>query len=269
MTAPDAFFVPAGSGRWRATPMTQGPWREGEAHGGPPSALLVRELGRVAPEGGRLARISVDFLRPVPVAELEVRSRSVRPGRNVALLEAVLSAAGQDVLSARAWWMRAGGPGVPASPLERPQLPPAAGIPSWQPEGAGELARWLHRGFLSAMEWRWVSGSFDSPGPATVWARPRVPLVPGEQATGEELVMLLADCGNGASAALDFRTHLFVNVDLDVRLIRAPRPGWLSLDAVTAVDPDGLGLALDGLGDETGPVGRSAQSLVVRPQVGS
>ena len=49
----DAFYLPLGSGggveRWQSTVLTTGPWDAASQHGGPPSALLVRAVERVAP----------------------------------------------------------------------------------------------------------------------------------------------------------------------------------------------------------------------------
>ena len=41
-----------------------------------------------------MARITIEILRPVPLAPLTVTSRVVRPGRNVELVEAVLAEPG-------------------------------------------------------------------------------------------------------------------------------------------------------------------------------
>src|SRR5258708_26703460 len=91
-----SFFEPAGPGSFHATQATAGPWSADAQHGGPPSALAARELERHQPaDGMRLARVAVDILRPVPVAVLTARTRTVRAGKRVALLETVLESAGQ------------------------------------------------------------------------------------------------------------------------------------------------------------------------------
>jgi hypothetical protein len=112
------------------------------------------------------------------------------------------------------------------------------------------------------MEYRFVSGAFLEPGPATVWMRMRVPLVEGEEPTPLQRVLVAADSGNGVSAALDWRQYLFINTDLSVHLLRPPAGEWVCLDAVTHVD--GLGLSDTALWDEGGRIGRAAQTLLVR-----
>lgn len=86
------FFQPLADDRVRATSATAGPWSAQSQHGGPPAALLGRTLERVAPRDDMvIARVTCELLGAVPVGELSVRSRVVRPGRSVELLEAARS----------------------------------------------------------------------------------------------------------------------------------------------------------------------------------
>jgi hypothetical protein len=113
------------------------------------------------------------------------------------------------------------------------------------------------------MEYRFVSGAFTDPGPATVWMRPRVPLVAGEEFNPLGRVLVAADSGNGVSSVLDWRRYLFINVDLSVHLHRMPAGDWVCLEAVTLPEQNGIGLADARLHDERGPIGRAAQTLLV------
>jgi Thioesterase-like superfamily len=255
------FFEPAGTGSFVATPATAGPWSADSQHGGPPSALAARALELHEPdEGQRLARVTVDILRPVPVGKITVRARTVRPGRRVALLEAVLEADGQEVLQVRGWRiaMPAGqGPSTPAGPTPPP-------IPAEQPPPAfpgGHTA-----GYLEAVDWRYVAGGFDTPGPASVWARPRIPLIPGEEPSPMCRTLLLADSGSGVSAALNPMQFLFINVDLTLILARDPDGEWLLLDAVTTIEGRGTGLAVTSVSDVRGRCGTAVQTLLVAPR---
>lgn len=74
---------------------------------------------------------------------------------------------------------------------------PSRGPTSSAGEELGELG-WFD-GYLTAMEWVFLSGGFAEPGPARVWARPRMPLVEGEDNTPLTRVLLAADSGNGLS----------------------------------------------------------------------
>ena len=255
-----SFFEPAGSGSFLATEATTGPWSADAQHGGPPSALAARELERHEPdENMRLAKVAVDILRPVPVGLLTTRTRTVRPGKRVALLETVLEAGGQPVLVARGWRLAklTDAPVVTRAGAV-PEIPAAAQAPRF-PGGNVD-------GYLSHTEWRFETGNFDEPGPCKTWARPRIPLLPGEEILPMSRALLLGDSGNGVSMALDPRAFIFINVDLTVILHRDPVGEWLLLDAVTTMGGTGTGLAETRLSDSVGEVGAGAQTLLVSPR---
>jgi Thioesterase-like superfamily len=206
----------------------------------------------------RLARVGIDILRPVPVGELTVRTRTLRPGKRVALLETVLESAGQEVLCARGWRIAR----LPDAPvIAKNAVPvslPATGRPASFPGGNVE-------GYLSHVEWRFDGGNFDVPGPCRAWARPMVPLLPGEEIAPMSRALLLADSGSGISMALNPRRFIFINVDLTIVLQRDPVGEWLLLDAETSMGGTGTGLAETQLSDTGGAVGTAIQTLLVSP----
>jgi len=118
-------------------------------------------------------------------------------------------------------------------------------------------------GYLSAVEWRPVRGHFAEPGPATMWARLRYPLVPGEEPGPLERVLAVADSGNGISGQLDIATWHFINPELTVHLHREAAGEWICLDAQTAISAGGAGLATSVLSDRAGQLGVGAQSLLI------
>jgi hypothetical protein len=241
--------------RFIPSELTRGPWDPDAQHAGPPAALLGRAIERCVPRAGmRVGRITFEILGPVPLAPLAVEARVVRPGRSVEMLEAALAGPEGEVMRARAWRVQVG-----EVELDAADAPPA-GPESAEPRpffATGEEV-----GYHTAMEYRFLSGSFLEPGPATVWMRMRGALGEGEQPTPLERVLVAADSGNGVSAALDWRDYLFINTDLSVHLLRPPDGEWVCLDAVTYVD--GLGLSDTALWDERGRIGRAAQTLLVR-----
>ena len=257
----DSFFQPLSAGRWRATVHTTGPWDERFQHAGPPSALLGRAIERVDPRDDVLvARVTVEILGPIPVGELSLQSRMVRPGRSVELVEAVLSADGRDVARASAWRVR--------RTTSSPVAPVAAAPPPLPPhDPAQDIGRgdWVD-GYLSAIEWRFVKGHFAQPGPAAAWTRLRHPLVEGEEPTPLQRVLTVADSGNGISSELDLRHWHFINPELSVHLHREAVGEWIGLDASTAISTGGAGLATSVLSDAAGPVAVGAQTLLVSPR---
>jgi hypothetical protein len=253
------FFERVGADTYRATAATAGPWSAKAQHGGPPSALAATEMERHEPdERMRLARVSVDILRPIPVDTLTVRTRTLRPGRRVALLETVMESGGQEVLYARGW--RIGRtPSLPVIAREArlPAIPDSLPVPLF-PGGHMD-------GYLAAIDWRFVAGGFGQFGPAQAWGRPRIPLLAGEELTPMARTLLLADSGSGVGMALDPRQYLFLNVDLTVVLQRDPVGEWLLLDALTTMGGNGTGMTETQLSDRGGVIGTGLQTQLVTP----
>jgi len=102
--------------RFQPTEHARGPWDPGALHGGAPAALIAAELERIEP-GAELpiARLYFEFLRPVPLAPLQLSTRVTRPGRRVQALEAELSAGEEIVCRARALRILAAPEELPAS----------------------------------------------------------------------------------------------------------------------------------------------------------
>jgi hypothetical protein len=259
---PDALYEPDGEA-FVSTELTRGPWSREHQHAGPPSALLAHAIEAAAGiEAGQLTRIAVDILRPVPIAPLHVRARHLRPGRRVEQIEATLTLAadGTELMRATAWRMRLddvalpAGIGTPDPPPPGPEGLDAAGRPSFFRDDVA---------YFAALEWRFFSGGFDTPGPAGCWTRLRVPLVAGEPATPVEHLLVMGDAASGLSATLDWTRYSFMNVDFTVHLERPPAGDWLAMDAVTRPRSTGAGLSTSVVSDATGRVGVSAQSLLV------
>ena len=231
MVAPEAFYERDGD-LLVATELTRGPWDPGAQHAGPPAALLGRAIeGLEDAAEFHVGRLSFDILRSVPIAPLR----------------------------ASAWRLRTAAVEVPAevAAIDPPPAGPAEGAErDFFPTGQ-------KLGYHSAMEVRFVSGGFVELGPATVWLRMRHPLLAGEEASPLQRTLVVADVGNGVSAALDYHRYLFINVDLTVQLERLPRGEWVGVDARTLPRPEGVGTAESLLFDERGRIGRAAQTLLI------
>ncbi|WP_327590267.1 thioesterase family protein [Nonomuraea sp. NBC_00507] len=261
-----SMYVRLAEGRYLASEHTQGPWDPATQHMGPVTALIVHELARAAPRPGlELSRLVVDVFAPVPVAELEIATEVARDGKRVQCLTASVSSGGREYARASAWRIRElREAGTPATPVPGPPAP----VP---PHGSGTGAQarsWLGSGFGygRALDWRFVAGGPMELGPATVWGRLTIPLVEGEEMTPLERLAVFADSGNGVSFALDFATHVFVNVDLTISLFRSPEGEWICMDAETVIGPSGRGLTRSTLYDEAGQVGTATQTLFVAPR---
>jgi hypothetical protein len=250
----EAFFLPDGDG-WLATSHTRGPWSPRHQHGGPPAALLAHVLEAGAPELF-VARLTVDFIRPVPIDRLRVRVEPLRAGAKVRRFIGLLLHA--EVVVAHAVITLIRREAVTVTPLaEGAALPP--------PEASRPFQFPFFRepdGYHTAMETRLARGEFGT-GRVAAWMRQRVPLLPDVPTSPLERVLVAADSGSGVSAALDHRLESAVNADLTVALARPLEGEWVGLDSVSIYEPSGVGLADTRICDARGTVGRVLQGLVL------
>jgi len=257
----EAIYLPDGPDRFAPTELARGPWDPGAQHGGAPAALIARAVERTASVVPMdVVRITYELLRPVPLAPLDLRTRVLRDGKRVQLVEASLRAADQEIVRATALRIRSAD--VPA-PAAEPDPPPHAGpdgsapidMPAFE-AGPAMFAR-------DGMEIRFAAGAFADVGPAFAWFRLRVPLVAGEQPSPLQRLAAAGDFGNGIATAVSWATHVFINPDLTLYVERLPQGEWVGLDAITRVGGAGTGVSDSALYDEGGRVGRAQQGLFV------
>ena len=259
----DALFTALSADRFLPSELARGPWSPNALHGGPVAALLARSLERAeASVPMHPARLTVELLRPVPLAPLSVRLELPRAGRKIQLLDAFLHAGDTEVARARMLRIRALEIALPAS-LDAPIAPPFA-APADLPttpsrRGDGDIVAYHSH----ATEHRVARGAWGEPGPVVDWIRLRQPVVGNEAPTPLQRVAAAADFGNGVSWVLPFPEFAFINPDLTIHLHRLPVGEWVCLDAATLVSPQGVGLAESALWDERGRIGRSVQSLLL------
>jgi len=254
---PDAFFVADGD-NWQPTEHTRGPWSIEHQHGGPPSALVARDIEKaVSDDGFRVSRLTCDIVRPVPIAPLRVVT-VVGGGRNVRVVDAELYAGDRLLMRARATAIRE---------LEIPDVTPTTSEPAaFAPEDVEDFVFPFfvaEVGYQAAMNLKIAPEEFYA-GPLQAWLRMRIPLVLGEEPAPLVRTVIAADSGNGVSPVLDWRKISFINPDLTVHVHRPLIGEWICLDARTDVNPNGIGLASAILRDRHGAFGRSAQSLLLR-----
>jgi len=258
----DAFYIPDGDA-FVATVHTRGPWSATHQHGGPPAALLARALAAAAP-GFVLARITVDFLLPVPIDRLAVRVETIRAGGKVQRLLGRLLHGDRVVAQALAVLARTASVAI-TSPINDPALPP--------PESGAPFAFPFFNepvSYHDAMEVRIVRGDWGS-GRVAAWMRQRMPLVAGTPTSPLERVLVAADSGSGVSAAIEHKRVTAINADLSVSIHRPLEGEWVGMDSLSTYEGSGVGLADTRLSDRRGPIGRALQSLIVeaRPEAGS
>lgn len=242
------------------TALARGPWRTDAQHGGAPAALLAG-LAETAVEGPGwlLARLTLELMRPVPVAPLTVEISSGK-GRTVRRVALTLKHDEVPVARANALLLR-------SESLDLP--PPSAALTLPKPEAcpAGFHILGMPHGISfsqTAVEARVARGSIMEPGPAAAWFRLAVPLLKDTPTSAAMRAVAAADFGNGISWTLPFDSFLFANTDLTVYLHRPPGGDWVAVDSATTIAPSGVGLVHSTLYDETGPIGVAQQNLLVR-----
>lgn len=259
--APTAFYERIDDETYAPTTATSSPWDERLQHGGPPTALLAHAVAARHPrEDLRVARIASEFLGPIPRAPVRVRTRVVRPGRRIELVEATAEIGGREVLAARVWRIAVQPEGSVPAGVTPPEFPPP------RPD-AESPPRWLKDfGYGQAIEWRYLYGA-ASPGPAAVWSRLRIPLVSGQPFAPLDRAVIVADSANGISGELPMDDWLFVPPSLSLAFERYPRGEWVLLEARTTLSSDGIGLTSSRLADGDGYLGVGSQPLYVERRV--
>lgn len=257
----DAIYLAEGQSRFLPTELARGPWDPGAQHGGAPAALIARAVEQTESAVPMdVVRLTYEFLRPVPLSPLELRTRVLRPGRRVQLIETTMHADEQEV--ARATALRIRSADVPAPDAE-PEPPahggPAVSAPISMPAFEAGPTMFARDG----MEVRFAQGAFADVGPAFAWFRLRAPLVAGEAPSPLQRLAAAGDFGNGIATAVSWATHVFINPDLTLYIERLPEGEWVGLDAITRVGGAGIGVSDSALYDERGRVGRAQQGLYV------
>lgn len=250
-------FVPSELGR--------GPWSPEALHGGAPAALLAGYAEQlIADPDMVLSRLTLELVRPVPVAPLQVAA-SMGRGRSVRRVELTLSHGETVVARAVVLFLRAEAQDFEARLDGHPLPGPERCHEPFQVPGMEQVTSFHY----TAMEIRVAHGQTATPGPAAAWFRMRHPLVGGEPVSAAMRAVAAADFGNGLSWILPVEEYTFVNTDLTVYLHRHPRTEWVALDSSMTVEPNGVGLVRSEIYDEQGRIGTAQQTLFVRARQGT
>ena len=250
----DPVFARVAQG-WEPHVEASGPFRG--LHGGAVSGLLAAVLEERAREEdwGRPLTASVLILRPAPLEILQTRIELLRAGGRVAMAEASLLAGGKLIAKASACF---------AKPLDLPELARAEAAPA--PIDPSSLEIWNGRGrpdrttFFDALDIR------DN-GEGIKWGRMKRPIVEFEA----PFATLFAFADNGTPYWLSGTEFWpppwgFPNIDVTVHVSRPPEGAWVGVEPSSDRRREGLGLTESRLYDETGPLGRACQTVVVTPR---
>jgi hypothetical protein len=240
------------------SPDAAGPWDPRMQHGSAPASLVVWAAERMpTPAPMAIARVTIDLMRPVPVAPLTIETEILREGRKIQLCGVKLLADSVQVVNATVLKIK-------AQRLSLPEDVKELGLDLPSPEESlledGHAAT---SPFVRLMSMRAARGRFGQAGPGAIWFRVDQPVIEAQAISQAMRAVIAADFSNGTASTLDFREWTFINADLTVNLARQPVGEWILLDGDSWIGPDGVGLAMSRLADRQGYFGRAVQSLVI------
>lgn len=240
-----------------------GPTLGGQVVGG----LLARavEQQRADPELIP-ARFTVDILRRVATAPVQVHADVVRTGRRMQAIDARLTQGGELVARASTLLLRRGD-----QPHETPwtttiSMPPIPQEPA-QFDGSVPMFITPYGGDASDYTFPW-----QHDGPRYGWVREIRPLVDDESLTpfvrAAMAVDVTASLTGFSKAGLEF-----INADYTLTLCRLPTGPYIGLGGLTHYSADGIAVGSASLFDAHGPIGSSLTTAAAnsnfRPSAGA
>lgn len=253
--------------------LAQGPWDPTTCHGGPVAGALARAIETIDTTiPARVARLTVDLLRPVPLETVELRTEVVRQGSKIAVCDASMWWNDKLVARASALLIRDDGDVVNDPEMNEraagsappgPNAGAASEFEQIRASGASASADFELPGFVGAIDLQRVVGEMRGGTPAVGWAQLTSPLVEGEETTALQRVACLGDFTSGLANYIDFMSYTSPNADLTYHLVRYPVDEWIGLDCSTVVGDDGIAQSKARIFDAHGYIGHCAASIVV------
>lgn len=244
-------------------PDAAGPWDRRMQHGSAPSSLATWAAERIpTPVPMDIARVTIDLMRPVPVAPLTIATEVLREGRKIQLCGIKLLADGVQVVGATVLKMKRQVLTLPDGLEELPvTLPPPE-------DSLVEDGHAATSPFVRLVSMRAAHGRFGQAGAGAIWFRVDQSLIEGEAVSQAMRTLVAADFSNATASTLDFREWTYINADLTVSFARQPVGEWILLDGESWIGRGGTGLAMSRLADRQGYFGRAVQSLVIEKRRG-
>ena len=232
----DAIFRVDGN-RVVTSPDAAGPWDPGMQHGSAPSGLVVWAAEAIpTPVPMQIARVTIDLMRPVPVAPLTLETEILRAGRKIQLCAVRLLADGVVVVGATVLKIKTQGLTLPPDVADLPVELPGPD------QSRVEPADFSSSPFVSGMSLRAARGRFGAPGPGAIWYR-------ADRAAGRGIAGVAGDARRGGGRFL--QRHIgragFPRMDLyqcrPQRQLRAP--AGRGMDPARCGDPGSVPTAPD------------------------
>ena len=244
-------------------------WSLDLVHGAATAALLARGVeGALRPEL-RVARLTIDLMRPAPMQPLEARTTVVREGRRIQVVQSGLftSRGDETVEVARATALALRPSDLPtgeALDVDAARPPDPESLPRRPANMIGGA-----EAYHSTVEWRPVGEWGASPRPM-LWIRNPAEIVPGEPLSPLSRAVATADSLSPLANAEPSRRREgavgFINADITLYLHRDPADEWLCVVATSRQGGGGFVVCDGALYDRRGPLGRIALASLAQTQ---
>jgi acyl-CoA thioesterase len=258
----DAFFTADGDS-YVPGAMTGGPW--GQTMGGQiVGGLLGWALDRHSDDDLQPARLTVDLLRPVPIAPVSIQTSIQREGRRIKLVDAALLQNGQVVARASALFLRRSAEPeghVWSAPVAMPPLPAKSDPREAEvPFGIWTSSATSNSGTAGMPPLEW-----EQPGVQKfAWTHLFRPMVAGHPLTP---FTRAAFAGDIISSLTHWSTAglRYINADYTVAISRLPEGEYIGLAAQSYYGNDGVGAGSATLFDSAGPIGTGTALALAQP----
>jgi len=256
-----AIFMPEGR-LFRATEHAGGPWSPDMLQGSATTALMLREVERLAVTSGfAVRRLTFDLWRPAGLRTFGLATELLRDGRKAKTLQVRLLDSEVEIGRCTALLTAPGS--SPADPFAAAASHDAAPETGAAPPAFAQ--KWSR--YFQNVSVRLIEGALEKPGPAAAWMRLDVPMVEGEANTPLLQAVQAADFSSGVAQIVDMREWTFVNPEISLYFFRAPEDEWILIRSRTRVGAHGAGLTTATLSDRKGPFAEVMQAMTFEKRV--
>jgi hypothetical protein len=238
------------------TDAARGPWDPNSLHGRVIIGLLAFAIEQRHGGGDFVpARLTVDMFRLPTLAPIEVKTRLVRDGLRIKLVEADFFSAG--VVMARASCQLLRKTETPRGTVWSPpnwNVPAPSEIPPPTDPRLGMHGKWATRPIVGAM---------GTVGPRRLWMSEVRDLVDGAPLTPFVRVAVASDFASPFANAGDQGLG-YINSDVTLYLHRLPVKEWIGFEVVNHQATDGIAIGECFLYDELGAIGTSTVAALAQ-----
>jgi Thioesterase-like superfamily len=238
------------------TKVANGPWDPNSLHGRVIIGLLAFAIEqRHGADDFVPARLTVDMFRLPNMAPIEVKTKLVRDGLRIRVVEADFFSGGVSMARASCQLLR-----KTENPQGQVWSPPNWDVPAPADIAAPEDPR---LGMYGKWTIRPIVGAMGTVGPRRLWMREVRDLVEGSALTPFVRVAVAADFASPFANAGDQGLG-YINSDVTLYLHRLPVKEWIGFEVANHHATDGVAIGECVLYDQQGPIGTSTVAALAQ-----